>query len=102
MSSTTRVLSGLAVVLAGLVGVTGARPGWLAALGVGGEQGPSVGELERLRAVDADLEYQRQVVGHRLKGKIGVIRQLIEGRLTLLEAAARFRNINQSSPIPED
>ena len=50
--------------------------------------------IEQSRELDAQIEESIQ----RCKAKEDLVREVIAGRLTLLEAAARFRDVNASCP----
>ena len=48
---------------------------------------------------DAELERRRQVYQDRIATKQHVVRELVAGRLTLSQAAARFRAIDMELPL---
>jgi hypothetical protein len=67
--------------------------------------GPRFSEPSVLRlntegaASDAELERRRQVYQDRIATKQHVVRELVAGRLTLSQAAARFRAIDVELPL---
>jgi hypothetical protein len=75
------------------------RPGWLAAVGldfgdVGATMSGYTDELERGRGLD---EAREEILG-RVKGRERVVQEAIDRRLTLVEAAARFRELDRADP----
>jgi hypothetical protein len=55
-------------------------------------------ELERSDQLQEQLRVQREAAERRRADKIWVARQVIDGRMPLVEAAARFRTLNQQFP----
>jgi hypothetical protein len=88
--------SGLVLIGAGL---TLAQPGWTT------ELVPDLCELPREWRVlevearrTADLDNSQAALLQRIEAKAQVVEELIEQRLTLLEAAARFRDLDNRPP----
>ena len=82
----------VAPIVAGLAGLS-----WYAAV-AHSRPGPGPGELfarsgnsDGCNPVDDELERQRRIALGRMTAKDEVVRQLLTGRLTLAQAAARFR-----------
>jgi hypothetical protein len=48
------------------------------------------------------LDYRVQVLVSRAQARDKVIKEMLEGRLTLLQAAARFRAVEKALPLPFD
>jgi hypothetical protein len=86
MTISKRLLLSLALLAAGLTALAGA---WKRK-GQGGPRSP--GEPEEAR--EAELDRRLRVARQRIDAKWKVVRRLLGGELTLLEAAARFRDVN--------
>jgi hypothetical protein len=55
---------------------------------------------EQIQQPDEELEAAHHALRRRRQLKDGVVASLLRGRLTLFEAAARFRAIDQTVPMP--
>ena len=87
-------------VLAALAGAQWAAPDWLAELGLDTLDLPeSLLRIESAEQTQGEMGRRQALVVERIAAKNRVTAELIGGRLTLLEAAARFRDLND---IPED
>jgi hypothetical protein len=79
------------------------RPAWASAIGLDGWNLPAEEAhlaAERRRA--ADLMTRDQATLARIIVKSHVVQDLLAGRLTLLEAAAQFRCVNETAEQPLD
>ncbi len=85
MTVCKRLLLILAVLSAGLIAAAGARK-WRG-------RAP-LREAPGEEAREADLDRRLRVARQRIDAKFAVVRRLLAGELTLLEAATRFRDIN--------
>jgi hypothetical protein len=97
MTSCTRFVLGVSLLVTVLVGATRLQPDWVSGLGLDGCGPPDARqqlEAERQRA--ALLDRRDEVVRGRLEAKTVVVGQLLDGRLTLAEAAAWFKSLNES------
>jgi hypothetical protein len=97
MTPCTRLFLSVSLLAALLAGVARLRPDWVSGLGLDGSGPSDVGrqmEAERQRA--ALLDRRHEVVRRRLDAKNMVVGQLLDGRLTLAEAAAWFKALNES------
>ncbi len=99
MPAPSRQLSvvALLVVSAGMAGYSagahfGPRPG-------PGEHSAQPRELDERGQWEAELERRRQVFQRRTAAKDQAIRELLAGRLTLCQAAARFRDAEREAPL---
>jgi hypothetical protein len=100
MNFSTRLMLVVGVLIALFVGFASAQPKWAADLGLdwsGLSDMPElfVHETGRQR----ELDYHKKIVDHRLRAKQQIIEEVLEDRLSLLEAAAGFRDLNRT---PED
>ncbi len=85
----------LAALGAAVLGLS--RPGALTELGLDSCDLPEINRvLEENRQLTGVLERRNEVVVRRMHAKREVAWDLIDGRLTLIEAAARFRLLNDS------
>jgi hypothetical protein len=76
-------------------------PGWAAAVGLDVWNLPSdVGNLRAERRLADELKAKERVMTTRIAAKQRVITELLAERLTLIEAAARFRTLNEESDRP--
>src|SRR5262245_2707306 len=82
-----------ALLLAGLAGARALREKWTGVERPGRER-PAVDD----RALQADVKFKRDVAIRRMDGKYQVTLELIAGRIDLPEAAARFKELNESPP----
>jgi hypothetical protein len=97
MTACTRVFLSVSLLAALLAGAARLRPDWVSGLGLDGSAPPDVRrqmEAERQRA--ALLDRRTEVVRRRLDAKNEIVGQLVDGRLTLAEAAAWFKALNES------
>jgi hypothetical protein len=82
-----------------LVGLNWLAPGFLAALGLDSE---SVFDLamanERARLQTQELMAKDRQIVDNLEGKQKIVRDLLDERLTLRQAAARFQELNEACP----
>jgi hypothetical protein len=86
-------------VLAALAGVLYLFPGPAARLGLDFWNVPEVGlDMGQAEADAADLERQSEATVRRLVAKEDTLRELVDGRLTLWQAAARFRDLDATAP----
>jgi hypothetical protein len=99
MTIWSRFLLGLSVLLASLAGLCQAQPQWLHNVGLGWLASVDTGEDEQARR--ARLQRHGDIVLRRILAKQSVIRQLIDGQLTLFEAAALFGRLNQMGESSE-
>jgi hypothetical protein len=94
-------LACLALALTVLVGGLSLFPSWGAAVGLDFRDLPaSVDAIERNLSESEQLDQELLAAERRASAKQAVARQLAAGRLTLLEAAARFRDIEGSQESP--
>jgi hypothetical protein len=56
-------------------------------------------ELDETSRMDRELECRRELVMRRYVAKEQAVRELLAGRLTLLQTAARFRDVEESLPV---
>jgi len=89
-----RFLFSLVLLTASLAGAS-SHPNWLQAFGRPGDRQQLEEEIQR----QAVIEWRGEVVRRRLAAKRMVARQLIEGQITLFQAAAHFGYLNS---MPED
>jgi hypothetical protein len=74
-------------------------PGDNSALEPGGESWPGFEDLTRsARENHRDVQTRLEAAQYRTAAKRGVAAEVTAGRLTLLEAAARFRDLNEAPP----
>ncbi len=96
MTVCKRLLLILALLSTGLVAASGARK-WRG-------RAP-LPEAPGEEAREADLARRLRVARQRIDAKLAVVRRLLAGELTLLEAATRFRDINgepADCPVPDN
>jgi hypothetical protein len=72
------------------------HPEWARDLGL--DQG-KVAELLGDIPLDRGLEERDQAVQRRIHAKESITKNLIDGQLTLFEAAAQFRRVNEENPV---
>ena len=89
-----RLLLSLLVLTTCLAGFSYTQPGWLSELGLELEVAPEDAASPEDLALLARLDHKTEVIVRRLAAKRDVTRQVIDGGLTLLEAAALFRQLN--------
>ena len=97
MTACTRLFLSVSLLAALLAGVARLRPEWVSVPGLDGSGPSDAGrqmEAERQRA--ALLDRRNEVVSRRLDAKNVVVGQLLDGRMTLAEAAAWFKALNES------
>jgi hypothetical protein len=87
-----RLLLGVALAAVSLAAFVGAQRWWAARSERAGA--PPANKMEGEAEREARLERQLQAVRKRTEAKWQVVRQLLAGRLTLREAAARFGALN--------
>jgi hypothetical protein len=56
-------------------------------------------QLDEVGRVDEELDHHRGIVLRRIVAKQQVVGELQAGRLTLLQAAARFRDLEEALPV---
>jgi hypothetical protein len=100
-TSWMHLLWSLMALLGFLVGATCAHPDWLAELGLEGEgegegQAGGWGLHHQESARATRLGRRMEVLHWRLKAKRQVVNQMMAGELTLFEAAAWFRFLNEN------
>jgi hypothetical protein len=63
---------------------------------------PSIvqGLLDDKSPKDEEMDRRRQIYLQRFAVKIRAVQQLLAGRLTLLQAAAQFRDLEKEHPVP--
>jgi hypothetical protein len=91
MKSKKRLNWACALLLAGLAAAEVLRVKWGNTARPGDAQ-PAADDPVRLE----DIVYKREVADRRMEGKNQVTRDLIAGRITLPEAAARFKVLNET------
>jgi len=64
-----------------------------------GKQVAARSELEVIDEQDTELDHRRQVFEHRIAVKDEVVRELVSGHLTLVQAAVRFRDVERDLPV---
>jgi hypothetical protein len=80
-------------------GAVSARPDWLADLGLDVWMLPEFGrqlERERLRSAELDVDLKHAL--ERLEAEKRLVAEVIDGRRTLWEAAARLRDLPHAAP----
>jgi hypothetical protein len=98
-SSPLRLLAGLVVAAGLLAGIFSVRPGWLTTAGVDFWNLPELyARIEKSNEEMAELEERDKEVFRHLDAKREVMRALRRDEMTLLEAAARFGQINEQPP----
>jgi hypothetical protein len=103
MPARSRLLATLLLLIGGLAWLSHARPGWLPDWGPGWRAVTDARHSLDAQAQRSDELAQRQdVTRRRIEAKQKVIRQLVEGRLALLEAAAWFRYLNENPSDCQD
>ncbi len=99
MTSLSRYAACGLVAVGLLIGALSFRPEWAAALGLDVTELPRLQEqIARDTQRRAELEEENQGVLRRVDEKQAVSREVLAGRLTLVEAAARFRTVNTAYP----
>jgi hypothetical protein len=89
----------LALTLSSLAAVLGLFPGLAAAVGLDLWNVPAaLNALGRESELERRLDEQGRAVRRRMAAKDEVAREAVKGRLTLLEAAARFRDLDADAP----
>ncbi len=93
MNTWRRLTCGFVLLSGGLAWAACAEPEWLTSSTSGvkpGEQRTLAGEVRLAQS----LEYRKVVVRQRLRAKLELTRQLLDGELSLFEVAAWFRYLN--------
>jgi len=99
MSRSTRWAVALMLSLAPLAGLTYAYPEWPGDAGLDLWNLPTLrSEIELRQRQHDDLEAKLQATGRRMATKNEIVRDLIDGRLTLREAIVGFRAANADNP----
>jgi hypothetical protein len=100
MKSVARFVLCIGFAIGMLVGINWLAPGLLAGLGLDSD---SLFDLatanERARLQTNELVAKDRQVLANLEGKQEVVRELLDGRLTLREAAARFQKLNEACSV---
>src|SRR5262249_7060251 len=92
------MMAGMVVVL--LAGLQWAAPQWLATMGADTHDLPELlQQIETHEQTSEELCRHDTIIKERMVAKKQIVLDLIAGRRTLLEAAARFRDLNEN---PED
>jgi hypothetical protein len=93
-----RLLACIALVGTPFVVLEKTRPAWAAPLGLDWWTLPQLARVVRqAEAESEDLDRRGAAVLARINARQEVVRDLCDGRLTLLEAAARFRALNATA-----
>jgi hypothetical protein len=96
----TRAFLLVGAVLAALAGVLYLFPGPAARLGLDFWTVPELGvNMQQAEADAADLDRQSDATVRRLVAKEDTLQELLDGRLTLWQAAARFRDLDATAPV---
>jgi hypothetical protein len=99
MNTVARWFVSILFVTALLAGASYLRPDWAIALGIDLEDLPRLqARIEREQRRQADLDEQEERALRHVAQRHEVVDRLIGGRLSLLEAAARFRDLTVDSP----
>jgi hypothetical protein len=96
MSSAVRLLICVATVAGLLAGVLSLQPVSLAGLGADIRALPeSLQKIAQAHQHQEELDDQQRVVSRQVTAKADVINELIDGQISLSEAVARFRALNE-------
>jgi hypothetical protein len=99
MQSLTRLLVAALVAVGLLAGVLLVRPAWLSDAGLDFWSLPELyASLENSNREMAELEQRQKGIFHRMDAKQEVLRALRADELSLVEAAARFGEVNRREP----
>jgi hypothetical protein len=98
MSAPSRRQSVIAMLAVSVAGLTYYGAGVHSRFGPG-ELPARWGELDECSGNDDELERRRQVLMSRVGARVHAIQQLLAGRMTLCEAALRFRAIERELPV---
>jgi hypothetical protein len=93
MIAMARLLLTLLLLLGTLAVLGGVRPHWAERLGLGGISLAELRTILEAQRRSAEVLQKEAVVRRRLLGKFAITRDLLDGRLTLFQAAARFREL---------
>ncbi|MFL5342971.1 MAG: hypothetical protein ACJ8F7_22800 [Gemmataceae bacterium] len=98
MTRSFRCTLAIALLLAGASGVSYAVPEWPEDLGVDFWNMPQLNrQIDQCRRQRQEIETSAAETLRRIERKGAVVRDLIDGRLTFVEAATRFRDLNANS-----
>jgi hypothetical protein len=99
MQSLTRLLGAALVAVGLLAGVLLVRPAWLSDAGLDFWELPGLyADLENSNREMDDLTQRQKALFHRLTTRQEVLRALRADSLSLIEAAARFGQVNREEP----
>lgn len=99
MNSVVRLLVCFATVAGLLAGLTALQPVWLTSLGLDvGKLAELSQQIDRENQRGEELKAVQRDLSRKLVVKNQAIRELIDGRLSLAEAVARFRALSEESP----
>jgi hypothetical protein len=95
MAAMLRILFALLLLFTGLLVLGGLQATWAARLGWEGLDIAALRILVDGPRRQAEIRNYNEIVRQRLQGKDKITRDLLDGRLSLFEAAARFRKLEE-------
>jgi hypothetical protein len=99
MIASNRVAWISALLVALGLGAAHTQPTWLARHGLDWWNLPELQrQTESEQARQAELARHFEIVNRRIRAKVMIVREVVAGQLSLLEAAAWFRDVNAADP----